>query len=375
MAEIRGTCAPRFAAVREAFAANFDAGLEVGASVAVMHDGELVVDLWGGHADAAGTRPWERDTITNVWSTTKTMTFLACLMLADAGALDLQAPVARYWPEFAAAGKAEVTVAHCLSHAAGLSGVQEPITAADFEDWDKITGLLAAQAPWWAPGTANGYHAITQGFLLGEVVRRITGRSFGTFLADELAGPLDADFHCGTGPELDDRVALVVPNAGVDVSTAPADSIAYRTFVNPPMAAEYAHTIGWRRAEIPAANGHGNARSVATLQAVLSHGGELHGKRYLSEAGCRRALELQIEGVDLVLGIPIRFGMGYGLAGEMLPLPPAACFWGGWGGSLAINDLDARLTFAYVMNKMGEGTVGDQRGASLVLATYGALAG
>jgi CubicO group peptidase (beta-lactamase class C family) len=375
MTEIQGTCAPRFEAVRAAFAANFDRGLDVGSSVAVVLDGELVVDLWGGTADAAGTRPWERDTITNVWSTTKTMTFLACLVLADRGEIDLHAPVARYWPEFAANGKADVTVAHCLSHTAGLSGWQEPITAADFEDWDKVTALLAAQAPWWTPGTSSGYHAITQGYLLGEVVRRVTGRSFGTFLAEELAGPLGADFHCGTGPEHDDRVALVIPNTPMDLGAAPTESVAYRTFVNPPMTATYAHTVGWRRAEVPAANGHGNARSVALLQAIVSHGGELHGRRFLSEAGCRRALECQIEGTDLVLGMPARFGMGYGLAGETLPLPPSACFWGGWGGSLAINDLDARMTFSYVMNKMGDGTVGDERGASLLLATYGALAG
>jgi CubicO group peptidase (beta-lactamase class C family) len=348
--------------------------LDVGASVAVIHDAELVVDLWGGSIDVEGTRPWERDTITNVWSTTKTMTFLACLVLADRGEIDLHAPVARYWPEFAANGKADVTVAQCLSHTAGLPGWQEPITAADFEDWGKLTALLAAQAPWWTPGTASGYHAISQGYLLGEVVRRVTGQSFGAFFASELAGPLGADFHCGTGPEHDHRVALVIPNAPMDLEAMPAGSIPYRTFSNPPMTATYAHPVGWRRAEVPAANGHGNARSVALLQAIVSHGGELHGRRFLSEAGCRRALELQVDGTDLVLGIPARIGMGYGLAGEALPLPPSACFWGGWGGSLAVNDLDARMTFAYVMNKMGEGTVGDLRGGALLLAAYGALA-
>ncbi len=182
-AGIHGTCDPRFTGVREAFAANFAGGLDVGASVAVSLAGELVVDLWGGFADGDRTRPWERDTIINVFSTTKTMMALTALVLADRGLLDLDAPVARYWPEFAANGKGDVRVRHLLSHTSGVSGWEERMTTADLYDWEKATRLLAAQAPWWEPGTASGYHALNQGFLVGEVVRRITGTTLGTFFA------------------------------------------------------------------------------------------------------------------------------------------------------------------------------------------------
>jgi CubicO group peptidase (beta-lactamase class C family) len=378
MADIQGHCDDRFTSVRSTFEANLDNGKDVGASVSVIHDGEVVVDLWGGTIDDAGT-PWAEDTIINVWSTTKTMTALSALVLADRGELDLHAPVARYWPEFAAEGKEKVTVAHLLSHAAGLSGWQEPMEAADLYDWEKATARLAAQAPWWEPGTASGYHAITQGYLVGEVIRRITGRTVGTFFAEEIAHPLGADFHIGTGPEHDARVAKVIPPpdplaaaAGLD-----HDSILYRTFTNPLMDATESWTEPWRRAEIPAAGGHGNARSVAKVQALLSHGGEIDGVRVLSPEGCERALEQQISGPDVVFGLPMTFGMGYGLNSEALPIGPnpRTCFWGGWGGSVVINDFDARLTVAYVMNRMGEGTTGDDRGIGIALAAFMSVMG
>jgi CubicO group peptidase (beta-lactamase class C family) len=313
-----------------------------------------------------------------VWSTTKTMTFLAALVLADRGELDLDAPVARYWPEFAAAGKEGVLVRHVLGHTAGLSGWEQPITAADFEDWDKCTSLLAAQRPWWEPGTASGYHAISQGYLIGELVRRITGQTFGTFFAKELAGPLGADFHVGLDPVHDGRVADVIPNPPMEMPPGlDMTSVMARTFTNPVMDARIAHTPGWRRAEVPAANGHGNARSVATVQAVVSNGGEMNGTRFVSEATLARIFEVQAQGIDQVLGIPAKIGMGYGLNGEESPISPnpRACFWGGWGGSICINDLDARLTITYMMNKMGQGTVGDERGGALVGAVYAGLLG
>jgi len=371
MTEIHGFCNDQFSAVRDAFAANFERGEEVGATTCLVVDGDTVVDLWAGHTDVAQTTPWQEDTIINVWSTTKTMMFLTCLVLADRGDLDLDAPVARYWPEFAANGKEAIPVWMLMSHASGLSGFQEPITEADLWDHDKCAALLAAQAPWWEPGTASGYHAITQGYLLGELVKRVTGESLGTFLEKEIAGPLGADFHVGTGPEHDHRVALVIPaEQGLPPDLDPA-SVAARTFNNPRMDARMAHKIEWRRCESPAANGHGNARSVARIQSVLSHGGEIGGVRFLSEAGCRRALQERMNGVDLVLGMPTRLGNGYGLPLPELPIGgPGACFWGGWGGSLCINDLDKRMTFTYVMNRMGEGTVGDQRGGSLLMAAY-----
>ena len=208
MTQTDGTCADRFAGVREAFGANFDRGLEVGASVSLVVDGDEVVDLWGGHTDVARTVPWRQDTIINVWSTTKTMMFLVCLVLMDRGELDPYSPVSRYWPEFAANDKQDVEVRHLMSHTSGLSGWTEPMVEADLWDHETCAARLAAQAPWWAPGTASGYHAITQGYLIGEVVKRITGQSLGRFLRREIAEPLGADFHIGTGPEYDDRVEI-----------------------------------------------------------------------------------------------------------------------------------------------------------------------
>src|SRR6187549_3353313 len=240
---ISGTCDDRFSAVRDAFEANFvpkdDGIFDEGASVALTIDGELVVDLWGGTATRdAGEHDWQEDTIINVWSTTKTMAALCCLILADRGELDLYEPIATYWPEFAASGKETVATRHVLSHSAGLSGWDAALTREDALDHDKLVTLLAAQAPWWEPGSQSGYHAISQGFLLGEIVKRVSGRSLGTFFADEVAGPLGADFHIGTGPEHDSRIAHVIPPPVSIVPDAAADSIAVRTMSNPTMVAE-----------------------------------------------------------------------------------------------------------------------------------------
>jgi CubicO group peptidase (beta-lactamase class C family) len=378
--EIHGTCDRRFAAVQQAFEANFRDHGDVGASVSVTVDGRPVVDLWGGvvTTDDAPETPWAEDTIINVWSTTKTMAALCCLVLADRGELDVYAPVADYWPAFAASGKRAVATRHLLSHSAGLSGWEQPITVDDLYDWDLATGLLAAQAPWWEPGTASGYHAITQGHLLGEVVRRITGRTIGRFFADEIAGPLGADFHIGTPAEHDARVAHVIaPSKGLDAASYDAGSIAVRTFANPAIDAAVSATIPWRRAEIPAAGGHGNARSVARVHAAVACGGTVDGVTLMSPEGCERIFDQQTYGKDLVLPLTLRLGMGFGLNCPELPISPnpRSCFWGGWGGSLAVIDLDARMSFAYVMNRMGEGTVGDMRAANALLATHAALSG
>ena len=372
---LHGNIKPGFEPVGEAFLANFADGFEVGASVSVVHRGETVVDIWAGHTDLDRTTEWERDTITNVWSSTKTMMFLVLLELADKGALSLHDPVRAHWPEFAANGKESVTVAHLMAHTAGLPGWDRPMQPSDFYDHDLCASALAAQAPWWEPGTASGYHAISQGYLIGELVRRVTGVSLGTYFRTTFAEPLGADFHIGTPASCDARVALVIPaEAGLPPELDPT-SVAARTFLNPPMDARMSHTVEWRRCESAAANGHGNARSVARVQSLLSHGGMLDGKRFLSEATCRRVLEEQSHGPDLVLGVPVRFGLGYGLASADMPIGgPGSCFWGGWGGSLCVNDLDNRMTFAYVMNRMGDGTLGDDRGASLLLASYAALA-
>ena len=373
---ISGFAHDRFAGVKEAFAENFRTGADVGAAFTATLEGETVVDIWGGWADEAKTRPWQEDTLVNVYSTTKTMTALTALLLADRGELDFDAPVARYWPEFAAAGKSAVKVSHLMSHSAGLSGWKEPITEADLYDWEKVTALLAAQAPFWEPGTASGYHALTQGYLVGEVVRRITGRSLGTVFRQEIAEPLGADFHIGLPAGEDHRVAdLIPPPPGGAIGDGKQSALAANMSSNPGINVLATRTRAWRGAEIPAAGGTGNARSVAQIHVLLANGGVAGGKRLLSEAGCRKALELQIEGDDLILGGPARFGLGFGLPGGAVPLPnPNSMFWGGYGGSLVIIDMDARSTFGYVMNKMAATTQGDTRAFGLAMGMWQALA-
>ena len=218
MVEISGRCDAGFGAVKDAFAANFANNGDVGASCAVVKDGELVVDLWGGTLDAEGTTPWAEDTLINVYSTTKTMSCLSLLVLVSRGLVDVDAPVCRYWPEFEQAGKANVLVRHILSHTAGLPAWDQRLETADLYDWDKVTGLLAAQPTWWEPGWKSGYHGVSQGNLVGEVVRRVDGRSVGAFFAEEIAGPLGADFYIGTGPEHDHRIAPVIPGPAPEAS-------------------------------------------------------------------------------------------------------------------------------------------------------------
>ena len=386
MVEVHGFVAAGFEGVRDAFAGNFASGADVGASVAITVGGEFVVDLWAGTATFDGPDDdetgapgvdgnWQEDTIINVWSTTKTMAALCCLILADRGDLDLSEPIATYWPEFAAAGKEQIATRHVLGHTAGLSGWDEPLTMYDLLDHDKLVGLHAAQRPWWEPGTRSGYHAISQGYLLGEIVRRVTGRSLGTYFADEVAGPLGADFHIGTGPEHDHRIARVIPPTDpLTAADVDPSSIAARTLGNPALSADFSWRHDWRRAEIPAAGGHGNARSVATIHTLTANGGSVNGRQIISSEGLERIFEVQADGIDLVLPAELKIGMGFGLPSPALPLPnPRTCYWGGWGGSLAIIDMDAKLSYSYVMNKMGEGTTGDLRGAGPLLAIYTAL--
>jgi CubicO group peptidase (beta-lactamase class C family) len=371
---IEGEFDERFDGVAEALSRNLDQGLDIGASVAVVIDGEPVVDIWGGHKDPKRSEPWERDTIVNVFSTTKTMTALCALVLADRGELDLHAPVARYWPEFGQQGKERIEVRHLLGHTAGLSGWSEQLTLEDLADWERCTSLLAAQSPWWEPGTASGYHAVTQGYLVGEVVRRITGQSLGTFFREAVAGPLGADFHIGLPPEADARVAPLIPPPPADLRAVGLSELGLRTLANPPITGETTALEWWRRAEIPAANGHGNARSVAAVQCIVSCGGDGAGNKIISREAVNAIFEEQSNGRDLVLGVPLRFGMGYGLASETMPMGPRSCAWGGYGGSLVLNDLDARLTVAYVMNRMEPGILSDARGGSIIMAAVLALA-
>jgi CubicO group peptidase (beta-lactamase class C family) len=380
MADLLGKCDDRFESVRAALARNLDSGEELGASLVLDIDGEIVVDLWGGFSDEGRTVPWSEHTITNVWSSTKTVTSLAALMLVDRGQLDVDAPVARYWPEFAAQGKQDALVRHILSHASGVSGLDQPAVVEDLYDWTAATSRMAAQAPWWPPGTASGYHALNFGHLVGEVVRRISGKTLKQFVAEEIAGPLGADFQIGAAESDWHRISDVIPPPPLpfDFAALDSDSPTVKTLTGPFVLAEVANTPGWRRADIGAANGHANARSVARIMSVVARGGEVDGVRLLSQDTIDLIFREQQNGIDLVLGVPLRFGIGYGLPQlDILPWIPdeRICYWGGWGGSMIVMDVGRRMTISYMMNKMGPGIVGSDRSAEYGQAIYDALAG
>jgi CubicO group peptidase (beta-lactamase class C family) len=376
---LQGQLDARFEPLRDIIEDSLDSGADCGLSLAVDVDGQSVVDVWGGFADEARTRPWERDTIVNVWSTTKTVTSLAVLMLADRGLVDLDAPVARYWPEFAAQGKEGVLVRHLMSHTAGVAGWNPPFTVPDLYDLERSTAALAAQAPWWEPGTASGYHALTFGHLLGEVVRRVTGKSLTQFVGDEIAGPLDADFRIGAREADWGRCAEIIPPPPLpfDLASLDPDSVLVKVATGPVADATAPNRSGWRLAEIGAANGHGNARSVARVMSVLALGGTVGSPggsvRLLSPATIEHIFREQAHGTDLFLGVPMRFGIGYGLPEPTgVPFVPEGkiCFWGGWGGSMIIMDLDRRTTISYMMNKMQPGLVGSDNAARYLTTIY-----
>jgi CubicO group peptidase (beta-lactamase class C family) len=333
----------------------------------------------GSHADAAQTVPWDADTIVNVWSSTKTVTALAGLMLIDRGLVEASAPVAKYWPEFAANGKQDIEFRHLMSHTSGLSGWEQPVVAEDIYDWDKSTAALAAQAPWWKPGTASGYHALTYGHLIGEVLRRVTGKTLKEFVRDEIAGPLGADFQIGARPEDTHRIAECIP-ATDPVDLPPMDQWSepmLKTFTGPPPDAALANTAAWRAADIGGANGHGNARSLARILSVISLGGKVNGVQLLQPETIEMIFDVQSDGPDVVLlGHPLRFGLGYGLPQrDTIPYVPDGkiCFWGGWGGSWETMNPDRRATIAYVMNKMGPGIAGSKRTSRYLTLIYQAL--
>jgi CubicO group peptidase (beta-lactamase class C family) len=375
MAEIHGSCDDRFEGVRQALAQQLD-GEELGASIAVDLDGETVVDIWGGYRDEERTTPWTEDTIVNVWSTTKTVLSLAALILVERGELDVDAPVGDYWPEFCAKGKKNVLVRHLMSHTSGVSGWDQPFSIKDMYDWETSTERLAQQAPWWEPGTASGYHANNQGHLVGEVIRRITNKSFKQFVADEIAGPLGADFQIGArGSDLG-RIAPVVPPPPMDIDFSVLDpaSVLYRTFTGPVASAGAANSPEWRAADMGALNGHSNARGVLQVMRTLTLGGS--GPVKLSPSTVDLVFQEQSNGVDLVLGVPFRFGIGYALTpAPAVPYLPEGrvAFWGGWGGSLVVVDLDRRLTITYMMNRMAPGIIGSDRSEAYTRAVYAAL--
>ena len=494
--EIHGVCEPRFEPVKDVFTQNFEEGLEVGASFAVTINGKFVIDIWGGYKDIGNTLPWEKDTICNVWSTTKVPTVLCTMMCVDRGLLDLDEPVSKYWPEFAQNGKENIQVRQILSHTSGLAGIEERIPVRTLYDWDKYTSLLAAQKPWWEPGTQSGYHAVTHGYLLGELVRRVTGKTLGTFFKEEIADPLNIDFHIGLAEEHVPRVSKLIPalpimenlfglytnifniavnselvkkeiknlekkimfdygdedqfnitisSGKIKISKGKIDNSdctfttskdragvmnwVFSTIDEEPdyvskylkiegksedtkrikslfeLIATEARRLGpvvikvlllefsmirdpsgdreWQAAEIPAANGHGNARSVAKIASIIACEGELEGKRIISKDTVEKIIEEQIYGTDLALLIPVRFGLGVGLPHKYRTSPnPRTCWWAGAGCSIIRMDLDDHIGFGYVMNKIRAHTQeetaatlyqSDKRADRLVKAVYESL--
>jgi len=385
MTPIEGNCDARFERVRSAFAANFSDRGEDGAAIAVMVDGRLVVDLWAGFTDRARSKPWHRDTIVNVFSVTKGIVALAANQLRDRGLLDFDAPVARYWPEFSQAGKADVTVRHLLSHRAGLPAISRRLAAADIYDWQTMVVALEKQQPLWEPGVLHGYHALTFGWLVGEVIRRCSGMDVGNYVREHIAGPLRLDFKIGLAPEDEARAAEVMgsrpPPPGSFNIFAEAmrnpDSLTARTFTNPPslMRSTTVNSHEWRAAEIPAANGHCDARSLARLYAMLAGGGTLDGVRTISLEGARLCAVEQSRGDDLVLLVPTRFSAGFMMATPDAPYGPNPDAFGhpGAGGALGFADPIANVGFGYVMNRMGPNILVDPRATALIDAFYESL--
>ena len=389
-APIAGECDPRFEPVRRAFETNLAERGDIGSAVAVTVGGVPVVDLWGGWLDAARTRPWTRDAIVNVWSVGKAVTAIALLRQVDRGLIDLDAPVARYWPEFAQAGKADIPVHMLMSHRAGLPAVGKPLPPGyNLTNWDGMCTALAEQEPWWTPGERFGYHTNTFGFLLGELVRRTDGRSIGRFVREELAKPLGLDLFIGFGEEEDHRVAEWNPYvrpAGEaserpwlekDPATLSGVELArVLAYGNPPGGSgSNVNSRIWRAAEFPSTNPHANARAMARLFGALASGGAVDGYRVLQPETIARANTIEADGEDAILGRPNRFGLGFQLTiPGVRPLGPGAHSFGHYGNGaiLGFADPDAQVGFGFVCNRAGR-SWRDPRNIALVDAVYASL--
>lgn len=365
---VEGHCDPKFRALRDAFAQNFAIRGEPGAAVAVAIDGHVVADLWGGWRDTARTAPWRRETLVNFFSVSKALCTIALLRLVESGQVDLDAPVAKLWPGF---GKETIAPRHVLSHRAGLPAIRKPLPDGAALDWPRMIRALEEQAPWWEPGTAHGYHVNTFGFLVGEIVRRVTGRSIGTVLREEIAGPLDADVHIGLPESEHRRVAEFLwpthPGPGMPGED---EIMRFNAYWNPPgiSGGGWVNRPEWRLAEVPSTNGHGTARGVARIYSALLAG-------ELLEAGTlRTALVEHSCGFDLINQRPSRFGLGFQLTQAERPLGPNPGAFGhfGAGGSLGFCDPQARVAFGYVTNDMGPRWQ-NPRNKALIDAVYGCL--
>lgn len=374
-ARVEGTCAKGFELVRDTFAGHLAAGSDVGASVCIIRNGETVVDLWGGHADAARTTPWTHDTLANVWSTTKGMAALVCAMLVERGQMDYGDKVASHWPEFVQAGKGGITVAQLLSHQAGLCGPTVPTSVEDYCNHALMAERLAAQAPIWTPGSRSGYHALSVGILAGELVRRVSSKTLGTYFRDEVARPFGVDFFIGLPQAEEARVAEMIP-ARTSSMPPPQSLNASQAAAlgNPAVDAEFPNRRAWRAAEIPSANGQGGAAALARVYGALATDGRIGGKALLAPRTIARMTALQIEGMDEVLGMHARWGAGFLLNVGGLYGPNEGTFGhSGWGGSFGIADPKTGLGMAYVMNQMGPDLAGDARANALVAACYASI--
>ena len=360
-APIGGTCDPRFAPLRDAFVANFAERGEPGGAIALMVDGRLVCNLWGGYRDAARTREWTRETLVNFFSVGKAFTALVALRLVERGALDLDAPAHSLWPEFGCNGKETITLRHMLSHQAGLPAIREDLPDGAMLDWPRMAEALARQAPWWEPGSAHGYHVNTYGYLVGELVRRANGKTVGEILREEIAAPLGADVHIGLPLTEHHRAAeFLWPSILPEKGEGPLDDTAlmkWNTYWNPPgiSGAGWVNRAEWRSAEIPSTNGHGTARGIARVYSALAAGGSIDGVDILSREMLAAATQEQSFGPDRILERESRFALGFQLPQAERPLGPNPQAFGhfGAGGSLGFCDPVARVAFGYVTNDMG----------------------
>ena len=375
-AEIHGTLESPFEKVRDVFSANFKNQDEVGAAVCVFHEGKKVVDLWGGYRDGAQTQPWQEDTLVNVWSTTKGAMAACVARLVSQGRLELNKPVAHYWPEFAAAGKEKITVAQMFSHQAGLCGPVEPVTADELHDVVAMADGLASQAPQWEPGTRSGYHAITIGYLSEALVSRITGKSVGEYFRDEIAGPLKLDMFLGLSGSQEDRCAEMLHD-GNPMSGGADTFNEYQVLaqVNVPVSFDLANHSRWRAMGIPSAGGSATARGVAGMYSALIEDVRGNTETIADSKTLQQMLTPQIKNEDLVIRFPMTWGVGFALDDESGMYGGGAKSFGhhGWGGSYGFADPVTGIAFSYVMNYMREAESVDTRAIDLIQALYAAI--
>ncbi|KOS46820.1 hypothetical protein ACN38_g2215 [Penicillium nordicum] len=377
MAATQGLCDPAFNRVRDIFEQRLASGDEVGASICVNIDGKNVLDIWGGHADAAKTRSWKEDTLVVVFSCSKVVAALAALILIDRGLLDVEEKVSKYWPEFATNGKEDTKVWHILSHSSGVPHWESRMPLESIYDSKTSIEMLAAQAPWYKAGGASAYQMVNHGHLVGELVWRISGKTLKQFVADEITGPLGADFDLGVAEKDWPRTADIIPCAPPDFPPLDPQSVAGKALPNVIINAEDTQTPMFRGAGIGATNGFSNARALARIGSIVSLQGTVDRKQYLGLKTIDQMLQERVSGVDQMLLFHIRFGLGVGLpVPESITFIPEGniCFWGGWGGSMVVMDLDHRMTISYTMNKMGSGIVGNDNAKAYIEAIYEIMA-